>query len=160
MKKTLKIAIVGSWLLTLLALGIHEFSAVEIDLNAKLVLLLATLSVNLLYLFFTFIAPMQGEAKPFLSLTLSLFLCLALLFMVSADTDWKTQTILFEHKESKASIEFQMKGIGARGYLRRTVEMTRYLYIISLPKEVDIKNLDPFWQPVNIEVNEIGLKGG
>ena len=159
MDKVLKVILVVSWTLSLPALLLHEFSPLEIDLDARLVLLFTTLSVNLFYLFFTFIAPVKGEAKPSLSLTLSLFLCIVLFFKVSADVDWKTQTILFEHKENQASIEFQMKGIGARGYLRRTVEVTRYFYFISLPTAVDVEQLDASWKPVNIHVNELGLKG-
>ncbi|PJJ60015.1 hypothetical protein CLV45_1440 [Hymenobacter chitinivorans DSM 11115] len=72
---------------------------------------------------------------------------------------WHTQSINYVNRESANTvIEFQMKDVGAFGYQKRTVEKLKLLPGISWMKETDPEKVDTLlWQPVNIDVNELGL---
>lgn len=76
-------------------------------------------------------------------------------------TPYKTQTILYRHVDNPdVVIELQMKDIGARGYLRRTVRVAPGLLWDSV-EEVDLQSIDSNeWRRVDEYVNEHGLKGG
>ncbi len=76
--------------------------------------------------------------------------------------DYKTQEVLFQNRDwTRKTIEFQMMDVGAFGYNRRTVERVRLIPFIDLIEMVDDTKVDTtIWKPVNIYVNELGLKGG
>ena len=82
---------------------------------------------------------------------------LQFLFSIGA---WKTQTILFEHKNhSFKTIEFQMQDVGALGYNNRTVQVLYLtpLFMITDNVPIDLQRKQE-WCKVEIEVNEQGLK--
>jgi hypothetical protein len=79
--------------------------------------------------------------------------------------DWKTQTIMYQHKHlSNRTIESQLQNKGALGYNRRTVDRTKLFPFVSRTKQLTQENLEAVdtvtWDRVNIYVNEQGLKGG
>jgi hypothetical protein len=79
--------------------------------------------------------------------------------------DWKTQTIMYQHKRlSSRTIESQLQNKGALGYNRRTVDRMKLFPFVSWTKQLTHENLeavDPLiWDSVDIYVNELELKGG
>jgi hypothetical protein len=97
----------------------------------------------------------------FLILLVVIFLNPYLLIQgVALVTPYKTQSIVYRNiDDPEVTIEFQMKDIGARGYLKRTVRVEPGVLWDSVSK-VDIGSIDEKeWQKVNEYVNEHGLKG-
>lgn len=82
--------------------------------------------------------------------------------LLSWGGDWKTQTVIYKNLHlSNRTIEFQMQDVGALGYNRRTVDRIKIFPFIDWIEEVDIKNIgNADWERVDVDVNEIGLKGG
>ncbi|MEM6397167.1 MAG: hypothetical protein AAF741_12530 [Bacteroidota bacterium] len=75
----------------------------------------------------------------------------------------KTQTIIYQHKEqANRTIDFQMWSCGAvGGNGRRIVEVRRLPLGIRYYSQADTSDVDlSEWDLVNIELNEMGLKGG
>lgn len=74
---------------------------------------------------------------------------------------YKTQTILYQNKKDKnIIIEFQMQDIGALGYNRRVVKVEKGMFFNSA-ETIDTTKVDKSdWEKVDIDVNELGLKGG
>lgn len=74
---------------------------------------------------------------------------------------WQTQTVLYKNRNiSFKKVEFQMQGIGALGYNRRTVEVTfvtpLFMITSQVPQNIDKKEE---WVRIEKDVNELGLKG-
>lgn len=151
-----------SWLVTVLLLIVHGFTKVEADYQLRMSVILLNFGISILLLWHQFYQTHSKQPKYILPLIGSIMVCLTLFFWMSSDSakDWKTQTILFEHGKSRAKIEFQLKDIGSRGYLRRTVEVTRYLFVFTTITEVNTDKLNGSWKAVNRRINEMGLKGG
>lgn len=131
-----------SWLFTLLIICLH-LAQVETDISVRVIIISLTALISAFYLALSFYSPLTGKSKPFLVLSLSVCCSLALLFATVQHEDWKTQTILFTHKNSRAHIAYQMKDIGGRGYLRRTIKVTKYLYLFNVIEQVDTTSLNP-----------------
>ena len=74
-------------------------------------------------------------------------------------TPYKTQTILFRSIEDPdVTIEFQMKDVGGRGYLKRTVQVETGFFWDSITA-VDLEAIDRGkWRQVDEDINEHGLK--
>jgi hypothetical protein len=149
-----------SWLFTLLIICLHHLAQVETDISVRVIIISLTALISVFYLAFSLYSPLNGKPKPFLLLTLSACCSLSLLLATVQHGDWKTQTILFTHKDSTAQIAYQMKDIGGRGYLRRTIKVTRYLYLFNVIESADTTSLNTDWTKANIHVNKLGLKGG
>ena len=82
--------------------------------------------------------------------------------LLFASAAWHTQTIRYQHVNSSIRrIESQMQSVGAFGYNTRSVEVFYltpiFMIIDSVPDDVD-NNTD--WVRVDIDANELGLKGG
>lgn len=158
--KKLNITTLAFWLLTSSLLLIDQLSNLEVDLVLRLFTTIMTACLSLSCLIVLRFSPYREKPKYPGLIIFSIASSLVLLFYQSIDSEWKTQTILFEKNSGKQRVEFQMKDIGARGYLRRTVKLTDYLYFFSLVEEVNKDSVDTSWRPVNKDVNEMGLKGG
>ncbi|WP_224994341.1 hypothetical protein [Cesiribacter sp. SM1] len=76
--------------------------------------------------------------------------------------NWKTQTVVYQNLHlPNRTVEFQMQDIGARGYNRRTVDRIKLFPFIDWIRDIDDANIDTgTWKKVDIDINEIGLKGG
>ena len=76
--------------------------------------------------------------------------------------DWKTQTIIYQNlKQSNRTIEFQMLDNGANGFRKRTVDRIRLLPFLDWIKKARTnENYDLTWKKVDIDTNELNLKGG
>jgi hypothetical protein len=74
-------------------------------------------------------------------------------------TPYKTQTILYRSIEDPdVTIEFQMKDVGGRGYLKRTVQVEPGFFWDRITN-VELKAVDRSkWRQVDEDVNEHGLK--
>ena len=74
-------------------------------------------------------------------------------------TPYKTQTILYRGIEDPGvTIEFQMKDVGGRGYLKRTVQVEPAFFWDRIT-DVDLEAIDRSkWRRVDEDVNEHGLK--
>lgn len=74
-------------------------------------------------------------------------------------TPYKTQTILYRSIEDPGvTIEFQMKDVGGRGYLKRTVQVEPAFFWDRIT-DVDLEAIDRSkWRRVDEDVNEHGLK--
>ncbi len=158
--KKLNITTLAFWLLTSSLLLIDQLSNLEVDLVLRLFTTIMTACLSLSCLIVLRFSPYRQKSKYPGLIIFSIASSLILLFYQSIDSEWKTQTILFEKNSGKQRVEFQMKDIGARGYLRRTVKLIDYLYFFSLVEEVNKDSVDTSWRPVNKEVNKMGLKGG
>ncbi len=158
--RKLNTVIIVSWASTSLLLLIHWFTSIEVDFVVRLFSIILTTAISCLGLLMLPPLARRGKRNQSSFLIGSITFCLFLLFLHSTDDDWKTQTILFERSSGRENIEFQMKDIGARGYQRRTVSVTRYLFAFSLIHQVDTDRLDSSWSRINKSVNELGLKGG
>lgn len=154
--------LLGSWLITILLFTANGFANLEVDYRLRVSVILLNFAMSILLLWHQLYSPYSKQPKYVMPLIGSIMVCLTLFFLLSSDgaKDWKTQTILFEHGKNRAKIEFQLKDIGSRGYLRRTVEVTRYLFVFSTITEVNTDKLDGSWKAVNRHINEMELKGG
>lgn len=76
--------------------------------------------------------------------------------------DWKTQTVRFQNLHfSNRTIEFQLQDKGAFGYNRRLVERWKLLPFLEWTKEIEDGQIDTVvWKKVDLDINEMGLKGG
>lgn len=76
-------------------------------------------------------------------------------------SNYKTQEIIYRNKANKNStIEFQMQDIGAFGYNRRIVKVTKGIFFDSAIL-IDTSLIDKSkWNRVDEYKNEIGFKGG
>lgn len=74
-------------------------------------------------------------------------------------TPYQTQTILYRSiADPDVTIEFQMKDVGGRGYLKRTVQVEPGLFWDRITN-VDLKAIDQIkWRQVDEDINEHGLK--
>ena len=74
-------------------------------------------------------------------------------------TPYKTQTILYRSIEDPGvTIEFQMKDVGGRGYLKRTVQVEPGFFGDRIT-DVDLEAIDEsIWRHVDEDINEHGLK--
>jgi hypothetical protein len=74
-------------------------------------------------------------------------------------TPYKTQTILYRSIEDPdVTIEFQMKDVGGRGYLKRVVKIEPGFFW-DRATGVDLEAVDQSkWRRVDEDVNEHGLK--
>jgi hypothetical protein len=75
---------------------------------------------------------------------------------------WKTQTVeLINENSGNHKVEFQMKDIGALGYVKRNAEvyyLTKYFYFV-LSENYDERNfIGTDWIRIDKNINEIGLK--
>lgn len=80
--------------------------------------------------------------------------------LLNLKSAWKTQTIIYENGHfSNKKIEFQMQDIGARGYIKREVEVfyltPLFMITADVPKNIE-KKVE--WIKVNKEVNKQNLK--
>ncbi len=80
-------------------------------------------------------------------------------FFSQALTSYKTQSVLYKHNyDSKLTIEFQMKDIGALGYQRRIVKIKKG-FLFNTVEIIDTTKMDKSkWKFVDQEVNELKLK--
>jgi hypothetical protein len=80
-------------------------------------------------------------------------------FFSQALTSYKTQSVLYKHNyDSKLTIEFQMKDIGALGYQRRIVKIKEG-FLFNTVEIIDTTKIDKSkWKFVDEEVNELKLK--
>lgn len=78
---------------------------------------------------------------------------------VTLVTPYKTQTILYRNIEDPdLTIEFQMKDVGGRGYLKRVVQVDPGFFW-DRATGVDLEAVDQSkWRRVDEDVNEHGLK--
>ncbi len=77
-------------------------------------------------------------------------------------SDWKTQTILYQNiHQDKRTIDFQMDNMDTRDIDRRIIDRLRICRFIDWIEKVDETHIDTLiWKKVDIDVNELGLKGG
>ncbi|MEM9858139.1 MAG: hypothetical protein AAF843_12315 [Bacteroidota bacterium] len=75
---------------------------------------------------------------------------------------WQTQVIIYRNlKNENRTIEFQMQDVGAFGYNRRSIERLRICGFLEIIDPIDIGNIDTLkWERVDIDLNEMNLKGG
>ncbi len=82
-----------------------------------------------------------------------------ILFNASA---WKTQTVYqIDKNRENHKVEFQMKDMGALGYVKRNVEvyyLTDYFYVVLAERYDYSRFLDVEWKSVDQNINEMGLK--
>ncbi|MEI6950120.1 hypothetical protein V9K67_23245 [Paraflavisolibacter sp. H34] len=107
----------------------------------------------------------QPVYKRILSLILPILALILIFFIgpleiVFAAGAWRTQTVIYQNiRSSFNKVEFQMRGRGALGYNRRTVEVLYltplFMVIRPVPRDIDT---DVEWIKVDKEVNELGLK--
>ncbi len=75
---------------------------------------------------------------------------------------WKTQTVrLINENHTNHKVEFQMKDVGALGYVKRNAEvyyLTDYFYVVLAEKWGERNFLGIKWKLVNHNKNESGLK--
>lgn len=76
-------------------------------------------------------------------------------------SSYKTQTIIYIHKNNpELTIEFQMKDIGALGYKRRIIKRNKKTFF-NQEIAIDTTKIDlSKWRKVDIDKNELNLKGG
>ncbi|MDX2361984.1 MAG: hypothetical protein QNK23_14335 [Crocinitomicaceae bacterium] len=80
--------------------------------------------------------------------------------IVFSSGSWNTQDVLYQNGHlSFKKVEFQMQGVGAFGYNKRTVEviyLTDFFMIVSSAENGDYNRAE--WIKVDENVNELGLK--
>lgn len=107
-----------------------------------------------------------NKAKKISILALSCLIIVATLYLgifnfIFPPSAWKTQTVIYKYKNSKnKTIEYQMQNIGARGYNKRTVKVQYFLLKTFMITDADYRSDDDAdWIKVNVDKNELGLKG-
>lgn len=107
------------------------------------------------------------KKKILIGLTIIALVIIGLLFLFNPflfwnlGTSYKTQEIIFRNNSDKhLLIEYQMQDLGAFGYNRRIVKVSKGL-IFDSTEEIDTSKIDKSrWDKVDEYVNELELKGG
>ncbi|MCK5741931.1 MAG: hypothetical protein KAH48_06930 [Chlorobi bacterium] len=155
----------GIYIFTVLLFVIDGFSLVEIKnqfLKSYVYFGIMVETPIILILNFAAIKPIKlkilGVAFPLL--ILSGIMYLEPLRIVFASSVWKTNTIYYQntHWDCK-KVEDQMKGLGAFGRNRRTVEVTYLTNLFIIVRDTSDRVYDsPEWEHINVFVNEPGIK--
>ena len=123
-----------------------------------------------LLIFITFLQVSRSASKKlttpvYVVMTISSLIVsiVVLVFITMGSTfggDWKTQTILYQHKHAKnRTMEYQMRDVGAAGYNRRVIDKTSIIPFVAWIRRTDPKEIvdTDQWTELNIEINELGL---
>ncbi len=123
-------------------------------------LLFISSTITIIYFERLFLNQSNKIISKIFAILFGLFIVIRIIFLWGSD--WKTQIIIFQNLHlANRTIEFQLQDIGAFGYKRRTIDKLKLIPFVSFIKEVDENNLDTLtWKKVDIDVNEMGLKGG